>query len=89
MKHAFLVQHVHQLPRGDEEDVKIIGIYASEASARLAVRRAKRREGFRDSPEGFTIDRYELGKDEWREGFVTVMSREKADPDRQRTTRGM
>jgi hypothetical protein len=73
MKHAFLVQHAHQLPRGDEESVKIIGIYGSESSARLAVRRAKRREGFRDSPDGFSISRYPLGKDHWVEGFVTVI----------------
>jgi hypothetical protein len=77
MKHAFLVQHAHQLPRGGEECVKIIGIYDSESSARLAVRRVKRREGFRDSPEGFTISRYPLGKDRWVEGFVTVIYSEK------------
>jgi hypothetical protein len=77
MKHAFLVQHVHKLPRGHEEDVKIIGIYDSQSSARLAVRRAKRREGFRDSPDGFCITRYELGRDSWPEGFATVIYREK------------
>jgi hypothetical protein len=81
MKHAFLVQHVRPMRRSGSEDVKIIGIYRSRSSARLAIRRAKKRVGFRDWPEGFSIDRYEVGKDEWQDGFVTIVDRKKkADP---------
>ena len=77
MKHAFLVQHVRQLRRSGSEDVKVFRIYDCESSARLAVRRARRRAGFRNSPTGFTIDRYEVGKDEWQDGFTTITHRKK------------
>ena len=29
-------------------------------------------EGFRDAPDGFLIDRYELDRDHWQEGYITV-----------------
>ena len=28
--------------------------------------------GFRDSPEGFQIDRYTVGQGNWTEGYVTM-----------------
>jgi hypothetical protein len=28
--------------------------------------------GFRDYPEGFHIDEYQLDQDQWREGFITA-----------------
>ena len=80
MKHVFLVQHLHKMPRAGKEDVKIIGVYGSKSSARLAVRRAKGRAGFKDSPDGFSIDRYELDRDNWQNGFLTVVERKKEDP---------
>ena len=67
----FLLQHVHEMPGGDE-DTKLIGVYASRQLAEAARKRARQLPGFRESPEGFTIDRYELNKDHWAEGFVTV-----------------
>ena len=79
MKQAFFVSHVRALLHG-EEDVKIMGIYGSDAPARLAVRRSKRRAGFRDAPAGFSFDRYEVGQDQWSDGFATVRSRTKKEP---------
>ena len=70
MKHVYLVTHVHEFA-GGEEDVKFIGVYATERDAEAAVGRAKNLPGFRDSQEGFWIECYELGKDHWCEGFVT------------------
>ena len=69
MTSVFLVTHAYEL-RG-EEQIKIIGVYKSKKDARLAVRRKKRMEGFRDHPKGFHIDCLELGKDQWSEGFFT------------------
>lgn len=66
---VFLLQHVHELPDG-QEDVKVIGIYRSRSEADFAIERAKCLPGFRDSPEGFDTQEYELGKDHWIEGFV-------------------
>lgn len=52
------------------EDVKLIGAYASEAAAQAAIERLRKQPGFRDYPDDFTIDAYEIDKDHWTEGFV-------------------
>lgn len=68
---VWLLWHVHVLPGGDD-DVKLIGVYPSEQAANDAVLRAMKLEGFRDFPDGFQIERYEVGKDHWTEGFITM-----------------
>ena len=68
---VFLLWHVHELPRG-EEDEKLIGVYSSRETAEDAKRRALSHPGFRGRPEGFQIDRYEIDQDHWTEGYVTV-----------------
>ena len=70
-KEVFLVEHVHTLQDG-EENVKAIGIYSTRQAAEEAVRRSRLLPGFRDAPEGFTIDLYLLDQDGWAEGYVTV-----------------
>jgi hypothetical protein len=82
MRSVFVVQHAHLLPSG-EEDVKFIGAYRSRDAARSAVERLARQPGFSrhpeilggdsDGEEGFYIDEYELDKDHWTEGFVTMV----------------
>jgi hypothetical protein len=68
---VFLLWHMHGLPSG-EEDSKLIGVYSTRDSAEAARGRASQLPGFSSVPEGFTIDSYELDKDEWREGYTTV-----------------
>ena len=68
---VFLVQHVHELDE-DREDVKLIGVYATEEGAQAAVKRLSIQPGFRDTTDGFHIDRYRVDEDHWTEGFVTV-----------------
>jgi homoserine kinase type II len=68
---VFLLEHIHSLPHG-EESVKTIGIYSTHEAAQEAIERLRRQPGFRDTPDGFCIDRYILGMDGWSEGFVTV-----------------
>jgi hypothetical protein len=36
----------------------------------LFLSRASNQLGFRDFPDGFSIDEYEIDKDHWQEGFV-------------------
>jgi len=67
---VFVVQHEHEFQGCDE--VKFIGVYSTEEGARAAVERAKRLSGFSDHPDGFTVDPYEVDRDYWTEGFVTV-----------------
>lgn len=68
---VYLVQHVHRMVDGSE-DVKVIGVFRTRASARDATRTLRKEPGFRSAPRGFNIDRYEMGKICWREGFATV-----------------
>ena len=79
---VFVVQHLHVHENG-EECVKLIGVYESRRAAEQAVERVALQPGFCDWPSiidplrdgeesGFYIDEYEVGKDHWTEGFVTV-----------------
>lgn len=73
MANVFLLFHTHDLGEG-ETDSKLIGVYASLADAQQAQARTAVLKGFRDAPEGFVIDPYEIGKDHWSEGYVTVIT---------------
>jgi len=68
---VFVVQHVHGLS-DDREDVKLIGAYSSRQQAEAAVARLRSSPGFREMPDGFAIDQYEVDKDHWAEGFVSI-----------------
>jgi homoserine kinase type II len=67
---VYLVQHV----RDAETDVglKIIGVYSSRELATAAIAQLRNQEGFKQWPDGFSIDDYELDKTFWSDGFVTV-----------------
>jgi hypothetical protein len=70
MGSVFLVQHSREI--AGCEDVKLIGAYSSRRDAEAAVSRLAQQSGFREHPTGFHIDEYEIGKDHWVEGFVSV-----------------
>lgn len=71
MNVVFLLWHSHAI--GDvETDDKLIGVYSSEAEAEAAKARTLQYEGFRDEPDGFLIEKYELNRDHWSEGYITV-----------------
>jgi len=59
--------------REDGEDTELlIGVYRTEEDVKSTIERLKGQPGFVDFPEGFISERYELNKDHWTEGFVTV-----------------
>lgn len=79
---VFVVLHLHVLP-GDVEDIKMIGVYTTEALALAAIDRLQLQPGFQDypriveatadaDPNGFQVCEYRLDEDHWTEGFVTV-----------------
>jgi hypothetical protein len=83
MTSVFVVQHLHRLPSG-EDSVFLIGVYQTETAARFAVARLSAQPGFCKHPrvvdpqededdQGFHISQYELDKDHWTEGFVTMV----------------
>ena len=67
----FVVQHVAREGE-DDEDVKFIGWYSTHTFADEAVARLRLQPGFSDYPDGFHIDEYEVDRDHWTDGFVSV-----------------
>ena len=65
---AYVLQHSYETD-GCEE-TKFIGVYRSREAADLAMQRIRPTPGFRDHPNGFSIDEYRLDEDNWVEGFV-------------------
>jgi hypothetical protein len=77
MSTVFLLQHVHEFDDGHEE-VKLIGVFSSEALARAAQQRVADQPGFRDLPDGFDISEHQIdGPIGWSEGYVSVPPGEK------------
>ena len=66
---VYILHHVRAGPDGDEANVKLIGVYRTEASAQAAIRRKLAWPGFRDHPDGFHVEACELDRDQWSEGF--------------------
>lgn len=66
---VYVLQHERESETGS--DVKLVGVYASETDALEATARLTLAPGFRDYPDGFSIDAYELGEDHWTSGFTS------------------
>jgi hypothetical protein len=71
MKTVFLLHHVRELSAG-REDVKLIGVFSTEAKAHAAFERLKLQPGFRESVSGFQVNRYTIDEVAWAEGFVAI-----------------
>jgi hypothetical protein len=54
----------------DTDEIKLIGIYSSEAKAKLAIERLRVLPGFSEWPDGFSVDCYPIDADHWIEGLV-------------------
>ena len=68
---VYLLWHVRSRPR-EEDCEKLIEVYSSAEQAQSATARAKVLPGFSEHPDGFEVSAYEIDKDHWTEGFVTV-----------------
>jgi len=76
MNFVYVLQHEHIID-DDNEDMKLIGVYSTRELAELAIERLKKQPGFSETPEGFCIDKYEIDKDNWCEGYFTYTSPKK------------
>ncbi|HEY2379160.1 MAG TPA: hypothetical protein VGH98_24480 [Gemmatimonadaceae bacterium] len=65
---VYVLQHARP-KEDDDEDVKLIGVYSSEAAAEAAIQRLREQPGFSEYPNDFHVDPYELDVDHWTEGF--------------------
>ncbi|MDF2457320.1 MAG: uncharacterized protein K0R51_3313 [Cytophagaceae bacterium] len=70
MKSVFILQHSYEIDGYDE--TKFIGVYSTKKEAEEAINRLKNKAGFYDRQDAFHIDKYELNKDHWTEGFETM-----------------
>lgn len=67
MTNVYLLHHTYG--PAESETYKLVGVFRSQTSAQEAMQRALMLPGFKDYPDGFTIDRYVLDKACWTEGF--------------------
>jgi len=68
MDEVYLLWHIHKLDGADDE--KFLGVYRTEADAKVAIERLRSKPGFVTFPDGFQICPYELNQDHWTDGFV-------------------
>ena len=54
------------------DDAKLIGVYRTVESAQDAIQRLHQLPGFRDYPDGFQIEEYQVDVDHWTTGFVSL-----------------
>jgi hypothetical protein len=69
---VFLLWHSYEPGEGREEDVKLCGVYSTFALATAARLRLSMQPGFRDRPDDFTVDQYEIDLICWPEGYVSA-----------------
>jgi len=69
---VFVLEHVSRKDTNSDtynNDMKLIGVFATESQAQAAVEQLKSQPGFKDYPDGFHIDAYPLGQINWQTGF--------------------
>jgi hypothetical protein len=66
---VFVVHHEYQ-HYDDRDETKLIGVYSTEAKAKLAIERLRVLPGFSEYPDGFSVDCYPIDADHWIEGLV-------------------
>lgn len=66
MQKVYVLEHSAE---GLSERIKILGVYSSEEEAKNAIESLKDKSGFKDYPDDFVIDEYELNKICWSDGF--------------------
>jgi len=64
---VYIVEHSYD--NGDCEEAKLIGVFSTEDKAKEIVDIYKKLPGFRDFPDNFFINKYQLNVPEWKEGF--------------------
>lgn len=73
MDSVWLLHHVHTFADGSE-DVKLIGAFATRHEGEAAQASVATQPGFKEHPEGFSLDECRLGIIYWPEGFITEPS---------------
>ncbi len=70
-KTVFMLHHVHEFENG-HEDVKLIGVFSTREKAESALAKVKDMPGFKELPQGFSLDEHTLDQLGWVEGYFTT-----------------
>jgi len=70
MKNVYIVEHSYELENCEE--IKLIGAFSTEDEAKKIVNKYQKLLGFKDYPDNFFINKYQVDIAEWSEGFITV-----------------
>ncbi len=65
MKYLYILCHLNK----KNEDIKTIGKFTSLEKAKNVIEEYKQYKGFKDNPDGFFIDKYEINKLYWQDGY--------------------
>ena len=71
LKYVFILHHYYEIETNGSfhEYIKKIGIYSTEEKAQKAIEKLKEMPGFKEYPESFSIEKYEIDEDNWTSGF--------------------
>ena len=74
IQYVYLLEHLpdRDTDKEDMERLKTIGIFDSKQQAEMAIEQLKTQTGFKDYPNDFIIDTYEVNELAWSEGFISV-----------------
>ncbi|WP_239616848.1 DUF7336 domain-containing protein [Cohnella mopanensis] len=78
MNHIYILEHSYEI--GDFDETKLIGVYSSRDLAQKAIDKYIKLPGFNKYHlDCFHIEKYEINKDHWEEGFITWEEANKND----------
>ncbi len=66
---VYLLYHLRKESPSEDVQLLLIGAYRSEDDAKAAIARLEHKPGFSKYPDGFEYHAYELGAENWSEGF--------------------
>jgi homoserine kinase type II len=66
---VFLLHHVRPHNYDDGKDIKLCGVFSSHERAFASQASRSNLPGFKNYPDGFSIDEHELDREHWTEGF--------------------
>jgi len=66
---VYLLYHLRKESPESDTQLLLIGAYLSEDDAKAAIERLKGKPGFAQYPDGFECHAYELGVENWSDGF--------------------
>ena len=67
---AVFVVHHEYLRYDDRDEIKLIGVYSTEAKAKSAIERLRALPGFSEYPDSFSVDCYPIDAEHWIEGLA-------------------